>query len=209
MGGKVFIDQISLIVLIAGGLGTLIAICKNIIDLYTSSTIRARSEHEFTNSFAELLSDPVLRSYANELAYKAMIGAPELTTAQRQSLLCLPNRVRSIPRYLATRRLFSVHTSGQILRWKLKRHQWRWYRMSLKGILFLIYAVLASVGFASFLGPYPATSYPSLDRLLALPALGSIYLIFLAGWVLFHSIKLSTAEQLIEEVELVGPFNIN
>lgn len=200
------IEQITRVLAVFGGLGSVAILVKTVIELSTGPTARARSEYEFANSLAQQTGDPALSSYAEELAFKILIGDQNLTTPQRRALLTLPNRVRSIPRYLKSHRLLTVHHSGQVLRWKLGRHKSRWYRKSIMGALFFLYVALSLVGLPALFGPYPKTFSLVLDAILKLPPLASLFFVFLAGFCLFHALTLSTAETLIEEVEAVGPF---
>lgn len=199
-------EQINLVLKIVGGLGSLALLVKAVNELSTGSTVRARGEYEFANSLGQQSGDPALSSYAEDLAFKILIGDQNLTTPQRRALLTLPNRVRSIPLYLKSRRLLTVHYSGQVLRWKLERHKSRWRRKSIIGAMYFLYLALSLVGLPALFGPYPKTFSSVLDVILKLPPLASLYFVFIAGVCLFHALRLSTAEALIDEVEAVGPF---
>lgn len=199
------VQHITLALSVVGGLGSVALLAKTIIELKTGTGARARAGYELANSLAQQLGDPALSSYSQELAFKILIGNDDLTTPQRRALLTLPNRIRSIPRYLKAHRLLSVHHSGQVLRWKFARHKLPWYRKSLMGFLLFLYVTLSSIGLMALFGPYPKTFSMVLDEMLKLPPLASLYFVFIAGLCLFHSLKLSTAENLIQEVVAVGP----
>ncbi|WP_147328140.1 MULTISPECIES: hypothetical protein [unclassified Duganella] len=200
------IEQTTRVLTVVGGLGSVALLVKTVIELSTGPTIRARSEYEFAKSLAQQTGDPALNSYVEELAFKILIGDQNLNMSQRRALLTLPNRVRSMPRYLKSRRFLTVHHSGQVLRWKVERYKSRWYRKSIMGTLFFLYLAFSLVGLPALFGPYPKTFSLILDAILKLPPLASLYFVFLAGLCLFHALTLSTAESLIEEVEAVGPF---
>lgn len=196
-------EQIAQILAVLGGGAALV---KTLTELSTGWTMRARGEYDLVNTVAQQSGDTLLGSYAEELALKIIVGDPNLSTAQRRALLTLPNRSRSIPRYLKSRRLLCVQPSGQVLRWKLQRHKSRWYRKSLMGTLYFLYVALSLAGVPALFGPYPPTFSLLLDAVLRFPQLVSMYFVFLAGWSLSHALTISTAESLVEEVEAVGPF---
>ena len=70
-------EQIAQILAVLGGGAALV---KTLTELRTGWTMRARGEYDLVNSVAQQSGDPVLGSYAEELALKIIVGDPDLST---------------------------------------------------------------------------------------------------------------------------------
>lgn len=198
-------EYVTPIITVLSGLGSLFLLVKGLIELSAIPTSRERSLYEFAYSLAQRSSDPALTSYALELAYKSLINDPTISTAQRQALLTLPDRVALIPLYLKARKLLTVQRSGPVLRWKSRWHQVKWYRRSVMGALLLVYTVLATAGLCALSGTYPTTSYAILDWILAMPPVLSVLCVLLGGAAFLRALRFKAAVELIAKAETVGP----
>lgn len=178
---------------------------KIVIEVKSMPRLAQRAEYEFADKIAQRTQDPVAKSYAEELGYRALINDDELTNDQRKALLTLPNRVKLIPLYLKARRLLNVGTQAPVLTWKAQRHASPRYRNFVAWGLYCAYLVFAMLGFPAMFGPYPSTPFALLNAVLKLPLWVSVCLIFLAAVCLFNALTLASASSLVRAANSVVP----
>lgn len=199
-------DQFSSILLVVAAVVPAAVLIKTCFELYVMPRAHERGEYDFAYKLGQNCADPRLVEYAEELGYRMLINDPTLTTSQRKVLLTLPDRARSISRYLKTRGLLTVSESGPVLRWKRPRHQSKLYRQCVVGVLASLYMVFCMIGFPAIFGPYPPTAAPVINAILKLPTAASLYFIFLGAVCLFNAIKLSAASTLVMAAAVPRPF---
>ncbi|WUR12357.1 hypothetical protein E7V67_022045 [[Empedobacter] haloabium] len=193
-------------VAVLGGVTGVFALVKIVMEISALPWTLQRSRYEFAHAFAEKANDPVVASYAVELGYMMLVNDARLSTRQRAAVLTLPNRARNIQRYRKAKSLLDVHVTGPVLSWKYTRHGRRWYRNGLMVSFWLIYVVSAGIGSIVLLSPYVVFQSEQFQQLtMPLYPGPAVAFLVLGGWLLYHSTKISLAEELIRLANSCGP----